>query len=149
MKRWQPRVLAHYGLIGALLPALAGAAAPPRHERFTCTTGPEVNQVRFIMEVAKEKPVFFALWTADRGYRCSVPSTRGDFYSKWIEGSGNTVINMIDDAGTVTIEGKRGHYKVQFQDINKMRYCGMEGELNAVLTLTRGKRDCHWEPRKP
>ena len=134
-----------------LLPALAlpavAAHAPARvpTQKYACSVGKEPHEMRFIIELAKEKPVFFALWTANRGYRCSVHATHGDVYSRWSESGGHTVIKMVDDMGTVTIGGAKGRYQIKFDDINKMRFCGMEGEMSGTVTLTRGHRECGWE----
>jgi hypothetical protein len=67
---------------------------------------------------------------------------RGDAYSKWEDTGNVTVVTLIEDKGAFLIDHERNSYKFIFREIDRMRYCGMEGKVSGSLTVYRGRPQC-------
>jgi hypothetical protein len=63
-----------------------------------------------------------------------------DSFSKWADTGAVTTVNL--EKGAFLIEHKPGEYHFIFRDIDRERYCGMEGVINGSLTIKRGNDQC-------
>jgi hypothetical protein len=127
-------------------PASAKTAKPAKvlaHEKFTCRTGPNDEQVRLIVEAVKGRAMEFAFYSRLGTRVCSIHTRRGDGSTRWedAEGtSGKALIRLV--TGHALVEYKTGHVKVTFSDVDRMHYCGMYGELNGLIEVVQKKPEC-------
>ncbi len=128
----------------AAAPKKAKAPRPPRVpllEKLSCKTGPNDHQARLIVEVVKGRPMEFAFYSRLGTRVCSVHGRRGDAYSKWEdEPDGKYDIKLL--VGSARLEYQPGHVLIKFTDVDRMRYCGMEGELNGTVEVSKKKPEC-------
>jgi hypothetical protein len=61
-------------------------------------------------------------------------------YSKWADSGNITTVNL--EKGAFLIEHRPGEYHFIFRDIDRERYCGMDGVINGSLTIKRGSEAC-------
>ena len=121
-----------------------GAVAKvPLHEKFTCRTGPNDEQVRLIVDAVKGRAMEFAFYSRLGTRVCSIHSRRGDGSTKWEDAtgtSGKALITLF--TGHALLEYAPGHVKVTFSDVERMHYCGMYGDLNGTIEAVQKKPEC-------
>jgi hypothetical protein len=61
-------------------------------------------------------------------------------YSKWADNGNITTVSL--EKGAFLIEHKPREYHFIFRDIDRERYCGMDGVINGSLTIKRGSDQC-------
>jgi hypothetical protein len=144
--------LVAFGTAGmaATKPAPKGAAAtkpatPKRltgkQETLACRLGTEDRHARIAVVVVRGKTDSFAYYSKWKPRTCSVYLQRkGDMYSKWADNGNITTVNL--EKGAFLIEHKPGEYHFIFRDIDRERYCGMDGVINGSLTIKRGSDQC-------
>lgn len=120
----------------------AKALRAPSMEKFSCRTGPNDEQVRLIAQVVKSRPMEFAYYSRLGTSVCSIHGRRGDAYTKWVDKEGGkTAVRLL--AGSAQLEYKPGHFLVKFSEVDRMRYCGMDGgELNGSVAVSKRKSEC-------
>lgn len=117
----------------------------PKVERLACRLGTEDQHARIAVELFDGRVNRFAYYSKWRPRTCSMEVTRDDAYSQW-EDSGNvTVVTLIEDKGAFLIDHERNRFKFIFREIDRMRYCGMEGKVSGSLTIFRGRSQCQLE----
>ncbi len=110
-------------------------------EKFSCRTGPNDEQARLVVEVVKSRPMEFAYYSRLGTRVCSIHGRRGDAYTKWEdEEGGKTAVRLL--AGSAQLEYKPGYFLITFSDVDRMRYCGMHGELNGSVEVSSKKSEC-------
>lgn len=131
----------------ALAFALPSHAQKTRTEIVACTFGPFERQVRFAMEWARGKPQSVAFWSSSGSYRCSFDAKRDDAFSKWADYGNSTLVTLLRGNGATLIEKEHNVFLIRVKELDRMRFCGTEGEINGVLTITRTKTrtECRWE----
>jgi hypothetical protein len=83
----------------------------------------------------------FAYYSKWKPRTCSIYLRRyRDPYSRWIDKGSLTNVNL--ERGLFMIEQRPGEYRFVFRDIDRERYCGMEGTINGTLTLRKGAERC-------
>ncbi|MES2565207.1 MAG: hypothetical protein V4637_21145, partial [Pseudomonadota bacterium] len=83
----------------------------------------------------------FAYYSTVKPRTCSIHLQRNrPGYRKWVDNGNTTRINL--ERGLVAIEHREGEYRLAFQDIDRERYCGVEGTINGTLTIRRGSERC-------
>jgi hypothetical protein len=113
-----------------------------RIERLACRLGTEDRHARIAVELRDGRINRFAYYSKWKPRTCSMEVERDDAYSTW-EDSGNlTVVTLIEDKGAFLIDHERGRYHFIFREIDRMRYCGMEGKVSGSLTIYRGRSQC-------
>jgi hypothetical protein len=124
-------------------PAKAAAKVPPL-EKFTCRTGPNDEQVRLIVEAVKGRAMEFAFYSRLGTRVCSIHSRRGDGTTQWQDGEGGAHMALVKlHTGQALVEYQPGHHvKVTFNDVDRMHYCGMYGELNGLVEAVQKKAEC-------
>jgi len=122
-------------------PKAAKASRAPLMEKFSCRTGPNDEQARLIVQVVKSRPMEFAYYSRLGTSVCSIHGRRGDAYTKWEdEGGGKTAVRLL--TGSAQLEYKPGHFLIKFAEVDRMRYCGMHGELNGSVEVSSKKPEC-------
>lgn len=115
---------------------------PPRVEKLSCKLGDEDNHARIAVELHDGKVERFAYYSKWKPRTCSMEVERDDAYSKWEDTGNITVVTLIEDKGAFLIDHERSRFKFIFRDIDRMRYCGMEGKVSGSLTIYRGRSQC-------
>jgi hypothetical protein len=122
-------------------PKAPKAAKAPSLEKLSCRTGPNDEQARLIVEVVKGRPMEFAYYSRLGTRVCSIHGRRGDAYTKWgDEDAGNTSVRLL--TGSAHLEYKPGNMRIKFSDVDRMQYCGMDGELNGSIEVSKDKSEC-------
>lgn len=122
----------------------AKAPKAPLLEKLSCRTGPNDEQARLIVEVVKGRPMEFAYYSRLGTWVCSIHGRRGDAYTKWgDEGAGRTAVRLL--SGSAHLEYKPGTMRIKFSEVDRMQYCGMYGELNGSVEVSKGKSECMLE----
>ena len=120
----------------------ADSKTPPL-EKFSCRTGPNDEQARLIAQVVKGRVMEFAFYSRLGTRVCSIHGRRGDGLTKWEdveEKTGTTVIKLR--SGSAQLEYKPGHVQLKFDDVERMPYCGMYGDLNGMIEADVKKPEC-------
>jgi hypothetical protein len=133
LARAQDRVVAHYKR--SRMPVT-------RVERFSCLTGTEDHHARIGIELINGKLSYFAFYSKSKPRACSIEVKRGGAFNRWEDNGATSKVTLADGKGIFLIDGKRGVYRFLFRDVDRERYCGMDGKINGSLTVMRGRRDC-------
>ena len=120
----------------------AARPAKLKVEKLACRLGTEDQHARIAIELHNGKVNNFAYYSKWKPRTCSMEVGRGDAYSKWEDTGNVTVVTLIEDKGAFLIDHERNHYKFIFREIDRMRYCGMEGKVSGSLTVYRGRPQC-------
>ncbi len=130
----------------------SGAAAkkpakprPPKVETLACRLGTEDQHARIAVVLHDGKVNRFAYYSKWKPRTCSMEVERDDAYSKWEDTGNVTVVTLIEDKGAFLIDHERNRYHFIFREIDRMRYCGMEGKVSGSLTIFRGRPQCQLE----
>ena len=147
LARAQDRVVEHYkrGKSAAMAKSDGKPAANARHgqvERLTCLTGSEDRHARIGVEVLDTKVVSFAYYSKWKPRTCSLEAARKGAYSRWEDNGNSSKVVLADEKGVLLIDHKGPAYPFVFRNVDRGRYCGMEGKINGTLTITRGKSHC-------
>lgn len=145
MKRW---MIACCVAVIALSPAATSAQkkgqkqARPKVEKLACTLGTDDRHARIAVELLNGKVSRFAYYSKWKPRTCSMEVERDDAFSSWADTGSVTVVTLMEEKGAFLIDHERGRYHFIFRDIDRMRYCGMEGKLNGSLTIWKGRTQC-------
>jgi hypothetical protein len=128
--------------------SISGAAAqkavkraPQKTETLACRLGTEDRHARIAVVLVGGKTDSFAYYSKWKPRTCSIYLQRNrDMFSKWKDNGNVTTVNL--DRGAFLIEHKKGEYHFIFRDIDRERYCGMEGQINGSLTIRKGSAQC-------
>jgi hypothetical protein len=115
----------------------------PALEKLTCRTGPNDHQARLIAEVVKGRTMEFAFYSRLGTRVCSIHGRRGDAFTHWEDDDikhGTTAVKLLE--GSALLEYKPGHLNIKFLDVGRMRFCGMYGELNGTVEVSKDKAEC-------
>ncbi len=122
-------------------PKRANTSRAPLMEKFSCRTGPNDEQARLIVHVIKSRPMEFAYYSRLGTSVCSIHGRRGDAYTKWEDkGDGKTAVTLL--TGSAELEYKPGNFLIKFSEVDRMRYCGADGELNGSVEVSSKKTEC-------
>jgi hypothetical protein len=119
------------------------AASPVLHgpkEVLTCRDGTEDRHARIAVVTVGGTPESFAYYSKWKPRTCSIYLQRNRDASKWIDKGG--VTNVSTDRGLFLIEREKGEYRFVFRDVDRERYCGMDGTINGTLTIRKGSERC-------
>ena len=119
--------------------------AKPKVEKLACKLGTEDQHARIAVELVNGKVNSFAYYSKWKPRTCSMEVQRGDAYSKWDDTGDVTVVTLIEDKGAFLIDHERNRVHFIFREIDRMRYCGMEGKLSGSLTIFRNNQQCELE----
>ena len=114
----------------------------PKIEKLACKLGTEDQHARIAVELHDGKVYHFAYYSKWKPRTCSMEVERNDAYSKWEDTGNRTLVTLIEDKGAFLIDNGKGRYHFIFREIDRMRYCGMEGKVSGSVTVIRGKPQC-------
>ena len=121
-----------------LLPALAGKV-----ERIDCLVGSEDLQARMAMEARGGHIASFAYYSKWRPYTCSMDLRRDDPAIKWrLAADGATRVQTPHGSFLIRVDADA--FVFEFWDVERQKFCGMEGFTNGTMTIKRdtGKPEC-------
>ena len=125
----------------------AAPARAPSHalqgktEVLTCRNGTEDQHARIGVVLVGGRTDSFAYYSKWKPRTCSIYLQRHrDPYSKWADKGNVTNVNL--EQGLFLIEHGKGEYRFIFRDIDRERYCGMDGTINGTLTIRKGSERC-------
>src|SRR5688500_16220570 len=111
-------------------------------EKLACRLGTEDEHARIAVLLADGKVENFAYYSKWKPRTCSMDVKRDDAFSKWEDTGNTTIVTLVEEKGAFLIDHGPGRYHFIFRDVDRMRYCGMEGKVNGSLTIWRGKPQC-------
>jgi hypothetical protein len=117
-------------------------AARGKVERLACLTGDEDRHARIGVELVDNQVHSFAYYSKWKPRTCSIEVTRGGAYSRWEDNGVTSKVILVDDKGVFVVDRKGATYRFVFRDVDRERYCGMDGKINGSLTVIRGKSQC-------
>lgn len=110
-------------------------------ETLTCREGTEDRHARIGVVLVGGKVDSFAYYSKWKPRTCSIYLQRSrDPHSRWSDKGSVTNVNL--EQGLFLIEHGKGEYRFVFRDIDRERYCGMDGTLNGTLTIRQGSERC-------
>jgi hypothetical protein len=121
----------------------AAASSPVLHgpkEILTCRDGTEDRHARIAVVTVGGTPDSFAYYSKWKPRTCSIHLQRNRDGSKWVDKG--SVTNVSTDRGLFLIEREKGEYRFVFRDVDRERYCGMDGMINGTLTIRKGSERC-------
>jgi hypothetical protein len=110
---------------------------PARTEKLACKTGTEDRHARIALEYGAGKVWTFAYYSIWKPRTCSIYLERD---TKWKD-TGN-LTEILLDTGHFQIDHAKNEFTFTFKDVDRERYCQMEGLLNGKLTVKRGANQC-------
>jgi hypothetical protein len=119
-----------------------GKSARVKIEKLQCRVGTENEHARIAVQLANGKVESFAYYSKWKPQTCSMDVQRGDPYSAWEDTGNVTVVTLLEDKGAFLIDHSPGRYHFIFRNIDRMRYCGMEGKVSGSLTVFKGRPQC-------
>ena len=106
-------------------------------ERTDCKTGTEHWHARIAFEALGGQVTSFAYYSIWKPRTCSLDFERdapGTNWSRTPEGE-----TRVDTAqGTVVIRTRPDSYVFEFRQVQRQKFCGMPGEINGSMIVTRG-----------
>lgn len=111
-------------------------------ENLTCFTGIQDRHARIGVRVVGEKVDYFAFYSKRKPRTCSIDVGREGHNGRWEDNGTSSKITLLDNSGVLLIHRASGSYRFDFRNVDRMKYCGMDGKINGSLTVTRGKRSC-------
>ncbi|MGZ8264354.1 MAG: hypothetical protein ACXW2I_09065 [Burkholderiales bacterium] len=121
----------------------ARRAPPAKKETHACRLGTEDRHARIAVVLVGGKMNEFAYYSKWKPRTCSIYLQRDDAHSKWADKGNVTTVNV--ERGVFLIEHKPGQYQIAFKDVDRERYCGMDGTINGTLTIRKGNTSCELE----
>jgi hypothetical protein len=122
----------------------APRAPSGKSETLACRLGTEDRHARIAVVLTGGKVTEFAYYSKWKPRTCSIYLQRTkDAYSTWADNGNLTTINIA--RGAFLIEHGKGQYRFVFRDIDRERYCGMDGRINGSLTIRKGSDACQLE----
>jgi hypothetical protein len=118
----------------------SSVAAAQKSETLTCRLGTEDRHARIAVVLVGGKTQEFVYYSKWKPRTCSIYLQRNRDKSKWSDKGNVTTVNV--ERGSFLIEHKKGEYHFVFRDIDRQRYCGMDGQINGSLTIRKDSEQC-------
>jgi hypothetical protein len=110
-------------------------------ETLACRNGTEDRHARIAVVLVGGRTDSFAYYSKWKPRTCSIYLERNrDGYSRWSDKGDVTSIKL--ERGLFLVEHGKGEYRFVFRDIDRERYCGMDGAINGTLTIRKGSERC-------
>lgn len=116
-----------------------------KREKLECKLGTEDRHARIAVELIGGRVQSLAYYSKWKPRTCSVHIVRDDAYSKWEDPGSVTIVTLNEEKGAFLIDYNRTSVKFLFRDIDRERFCGMNGKITGTLTVTRGQAQCELE----
>ena len=120
------------------LPALTGAL-----ERKDCMNGDEDLHARIAFEARGGRVINFAYYSKWKPRTCAFDFSRTSPGTKWrLTSDGSIRVHTLQ--GRFLIRTTADSYVFEFEQVQRGKFCGMPGDINGTMTVTRGasKADC-------
>lgn len=114
-----------------LLPSLAGEL-----ERIDCKSGVEDLHARMAVEARGGQIASFAYYSKWRPRTCSLEMKRDAPDTKWRR-TPDGATRVQTPQGMFLIRTEADAYVFEFQDIERRKFCGMEGHTNGTMRIKR------------
>ena len=111
-------------------------------EKLSCFTGVTDRHARIGVRLVGEKVDYFAFYSKRRPRTCSIDVGRDGHNGRWEDNGADSKITLAQHSGVLLIHRDHGSYRFDFRNVDRMKYCGMEGEINGSLTVRRGESKC-------
>ena len=128
------------------------AVEPARHhaleklsgpaEDLSCFTGVQDRHARIGVHVVGKKVDYFAFYSKRKPRTCSIDVARENPNGLWEENGTRTKITLAEHGGVLLISRTSQSYRFDFQNVDRMKFCGMDGKINGSLIVTRGQSKC-------
>jgi hypothetical protein len=106
-------------------------------ERTDCKTGTEYWHARIAFEARGGQVTSFAYYSIGRPRTCSLDFERGAPGTKWSRTpEGDTRVDTAH--GRFVIRSRPDSYVFEFTQVQRQKFCGMPGEINGSMIVTRG-----------
>lgn len=107
-----------------------------RVEQLDCKAGVEDEHARLALEVRGGQVSSFAFYSKRKPRTCSLDVSHNTPGVKWRKlTDGSTRVQTVH--GQILIYNRRDGYEFRFQNVDRRKICGMEGQLNGTMTITR------------
>jgi len=136
----QDRVVAYYKRSLGVETSTIVKRAPRGVENLTCFTGIKDRHARIGVQVVNGKVNYFAFYSKWKPRTCSIDAGRDSDH--WEENGTSAKVTFVDGKGVLVIHRTDESYRFDFKNVDRMRYCGMDGKINGSLTVKRGDRKC-------
>jgi len=113
-----------------------------RKEQLTCFTGVQDRHARIGVELENEKVTYLAYYSKKKPRTCSIDVGKGGHAARWEENAKFTKITLTEDSGVLLISHSGDSYRFDFRNVDRMKYCGMDGKINGTLVVSRGQSQC-------
>jgi len=110
-------------------------------EKLSCFSGVRDRQARMGVHLVNGKIDYFAFYSKWKPRTCSIYVER-DSASRWEDYGTVSKVTFVDGKGVLLIERRDGGYRFIFKDVDRMRYCGIDGKINGSLAVRRGQKSC-------
>lgn len=114
-----------------------------RIEQIDCKVGTEDLHARMALEAHDGQVVSFAYYSKWRPRTCSLDMQHDDPAAKWrVTANGDTRVQTRH--GSFLIRALSDAYEIEFLDVERQKFCGMDGHTNGTMTIRRGsgKPEC-------
>jgi hypothetical protein len=112
-----------------------------KHETLACRLGTEDRHARIAVVTIGGTVDSFAYYSKWKPRTCSIYLQRDrDMYSKWSDTGNLTTVEI--EKGTFLVENRKNEYHFIFRNVDRERYCGMDGIINGTLTIKKGSDAC-------
>lgn len=107
-----------------------------RVEQLDCKAGVEDEHARLALETRSGEVSSFAFYSKRKPRTCSLDVSHNTPGVKWRKlTDGSTRVQTVH--GQILIYTRRDGYEFRFQNVDRRKICGMEGQLNGTMTITR------------
>ena len=113
------------------LPATNGSL-----ERIDCLNGREHLHARMALEARGGQITSFAYYSRWQFYTCSIALDHRDPKVRWRR-TADGATRVQTPQGSFVIHADAKSYVFQFQNVQRMKFCGMFGEINGTMTIQR------------
>ncbi|KPK20433.1 MAG: hypothetical protein AMJ67_01120 [Betaproteobacteria bacterium SG8_41] len=111
-------------------------------EKLACFTGVQDRHARIGVQLVNGKVDYFAFYSKRKPRTCSIDVERSGHDGRWEDNGTTSKVTLSENKGVLLIHRKGGAYRFVFRNVDRMRFCGMDGKINGSLTVARGKSKC-------
>lgn len=122
--------------------ATAKKPAAKKKEQLTCFTGVQDRHARIGVELENEKVTYLAFYSKRKPRTCSIDVGKVHHQGRWEENAKFTKVTLIEQSGILLISHAGDSYRFDFRNVDRMKYCGMDGKINGTLVVKRGQSQC-------
>jgi len=122
--------------------ATAKRSARHKAEKLSCFTGVKDRHARIGVQLEDEKVTYLAFYSKRRPRTCSIDVGKEGNNGNWVENGKFTKVTLTEHSGVLLISHTGDSYRFDFRNVDRMKYCGMDGKINGSLTVTRGQSAC-------